>query len=76
MLLNVFCSPGQKKRFGAQTSPHKMQLILSGQPAWPLYNISVATKVNALNLMSVLIISSGVVTQAEQDRNVQGPQQV
>lgn len=68
--------PLGKKRFGAQTSPHKMQLILSGQPAWPLYNISVATKVNVLNLISVLIISSGVVTQAEGGRNVEGPQQV
>lgn len=71
MLLNVFCSPGQK-RLGAQTSPHKMQLILSGLPSRPLYNISVTTKVNALNLICVLIISNGVETQAEGDRNVEG----
>lgn len=56
------------KHLGAQTPLHEMQLILSGQPAWLLYNISVATKVNALNLISVLIISNGVVMQAEGGR--------
>lgn len=64
--------PLGKKHFSAQTSPHMMQLILSGQPARPLYNISVATKVNALNLISVLIISIEVVMQADGARNVGG----
>lgn len=41
-------------------------------PALPSYNKSVRTKVNALNLISVLVIFNGVVMQVKGDRNVEG----
>lgn len=41
-------------------------------PALPSYNNSVRTKVNASNLISVLVIFSGVVMQAEGGSNVKG----
>ena len=55
-----------------------MQLILSGYPGLhsPSYNNSVRTKVNASNLISVLVIFNGVAMQAEGGSNVEGGQQV
>lgn len=41
-------------------------------PAPPSYNNTVGTKVNALNLISVLVIFNGVVMQVKGDRNVEG----
>lgn len=45
-------------------------------PALPSYNNSVRTKVNALNLISVLVIFNGVVMHAKGGRNVEGRRQV
>lgn len=41
-------------------------------PALPSYNNSVRTKVNALNLISVLVIFNGVVMQVKGGRDVEG----
>ena len=45
-------------------------------PALPSYNDNVRTKVNTLNLISVLVIFNRVVMQAKGGRNVQGGQRV
>lgn len=82
MLLNVFCSPGQN----VCGPPHSRHCVLAQTPppldainieriAWPAlpsYNNSVRTKVNALNLISVLVIFNGVVMQVEGGGDVEG----
>lgn len=77
MLLNVCCSLGQKVfepvslllRQAAQTQPQPPPDAINIErqahwPSFPSYNNSVRTKVNALNLISVLICFNGVVMQA------------
>lgn len=81
MLLNVFCSLGQNicgpLNYNHCIPPKlwhcEMQLILNGYPGpAPLsYNNSVRTKVNALNLISVLVISNGVVMQVKGGGNME-----
>lgn len=62
----------------AQTSPPQDAINIERIP-WPAplsYNNSVRTKVNALNLISVLVIFNGVVMQAQGGRDVAREQQV
>lgn len=74
MLLNVFCSPEQNVCGPAQNPPPQDAINIEWI-AWPAPHI-ITTKVNALNLISVLIIFNGVVLQVKGGRNVEEQQQV
>lgn len=76
MLLNVCCSPGQNvseavslllqqaAQTQSQPPPDVINIERAHWPSLPSFNNSVRTKVNALNLISVLICFNGVVMQA------------
>lgn len=55
----------------AQTPPPLDAINIERVP-WLSYNNNVRTKVNALNLISVLVIFNGVVMQAKGGRDVEG----
>lgn len=76
MLLNVFCSPGRnvlwasplsRQKPAAQTPPPRDAINIERilWPALPSYNNRVRTKVNALNLISVLVIFDRVVMRRD-----------
>lgn len=81
MLLNVFCSPGRnvcgaprsRQKPPAQTPPPQDAINIERilWPALPSYNNSVRTKVNALNLISVLVIFDGVAMRAKGCRDAE-----